>query len=72
MFEENSKINNALLTFASIMFLINIFISVLNYVNYGHGISLGIIIVSTIALLINFRVWTKDRKTKKHKMKSLY
>lgn len=65
MFEENSKLNKSLLIVASVAFLINIFISILNYANYSNGMSIAIIIVSVIALLIIFGVWSRSRRHKK-------
>lgn len=62
MFENHSKISETLITVASIAFLVNIFISVLSYVNNENMTSILIIIVSVIALLINFFVWRKSKK----------
>ena len=48
MFENHSKISETLITVASIAFLVNIFISVLSYVNNENMTSILIIIVSVI------------------------
>lgn len=39
--------------------------SILNYANYSNGMSIAIIIVSVIALLIIFGVWSRSRRHKK-------
>lgn len=65
MFEKDSKTSKFLITVASVAFLINIFISVLSYTNNESLSSILIIIVSVIALLINFSTIQKSKKTNK-------
>lgn len=64
MFEKYSKTSEFLITVASVAFLINIFISILSYTNNENVTSILIIIVSVIALLLNFFVWRKSKKNK--------
>ena len=54
MFKKGSKINKRLLIVASVAYLINIFISVLDYSRNSNDTSIALIAVSTVALLLIF------------------
>lgn len=64
MFKKGSKTNKRLLTVASVAYLINIFISVLDYSRFSNETSIVLIAVSTVALLL---VFLQHRKAKDKK-----